>query len=80
MCLLAISQNKIQLQNESLPLPKAFKRKVLQTLWATKTKNEKEGGRKGGGKGREGKERRKLKTFILRARVASLGQVHGLPM
>lgn len=52
MCLLAISQNKIQLQNESLPLPKAFKRKVLQTLKATKNKNEREGG----GKGKEGKK------------------------
>lgn len=56
MCLLAISQNKIQLQNESLPLPKAFKRKVLQTLKATKNKIEREGRREGGGKGREGKE------------------------
>lgn len=80
MCLLAISQNKIQLQNESLPLPKAFKRKVLQTLKATKNKIEREGRREGGGKGKEGKGRRKLKTFILHARIASLGQVHGLPV
>lgn len=76
MCLLAISQNKIQLQNESLPLPEACKRKVLQTLKATKNKNERKG-REGRGKGRKGEIKN---VHPSRKGSLLLGQVHGLPM
>lgn len=54
MCLLAISQNKIQLQNESLPLQRHSKEKCYKHSRQLKIKMKgREEGREGG---REGKE------------------------